>query len=159
MRIGIGYDIHPLVKSIPLVIGGVVIPFHSGLKGHSDGDSLTHAIIEALLGAMNSGNIGEYFPPDDPKYKNAASIGLLGTIRGELSKNKWRLVNLDATIIADRPPLASYLVPIRENIASVLDAELENISIKAKSNNGLGPIGQGKGIATLAVALIEGLPG
>ena len=157
MRIGIGYDIHPIKKSIPLVLGGVRIPFHSGLEGHSDGDSLTHAIVEAILGAMNSGNIGEYFPSNDPKFKNADSISFLNTIFGLLSKNKCRLINVDATIIAERPPLASFVRSMSQNIASKLEIESDRVSIKVKSNNGLGPLGEGKGIAAMAVVLIEGL--
>ena len=155
MRIGIGYDIHPLKQSIPLVLGGVQIPFHSGLEGHSDGDSLTHAIVEAILGATNSGNIGEYFPTDDPKFKNAKSIGFLDTIYGLLFENRWRLINLDATIICERPPLGSFIDSMRQNIASNLQVSADSISIKAKSNNGLGYLGEGEGIAAIVVVLIE----
>ena len=155
MRIGIGYDIHPLKQSVPLVLGGAQIPFHSGLEGHSDGDSLTHAIVDAILGAMNSGNIGEYFPSDDPKFENARSIEFLDTIHGLLSENKWRLSNLDATIICEHPPLSSFIGSMRQNIALKLQVSSDRISIKAKSNNRLGYLGEGEGIAAIAVVLIE----
>jgi 2-C-methyl-D-erythritol 2,4-cyclodiphosphate synthase len=106
---------------------------------------------------MNSGNIGEYFPSNDPKFKNADSISFLNTIFGLLSKNKCRLINVDATIIAERPPLASFVRSMSQNIASKLEIESDRVSIKVKSNNGLGPLGEGKGIAAMAVVLIEGL--
>ncbi len=152
---GIGYDAHPLVTGRPLVLGGVTIPFEKGLSGHSDGDSLTHAIIDALLGAARLGDIGAHFPAGDPQYKGIASTILLGKIGQLLNERGWRMVHVDATILAEHPRMRPHVDDMRRNIANILKVDLDSISVKASTNNGLGAIGRGEGIAALAIATIE----
>ncbi|RKZ26889.1 2-C-methyl-D-erythritol 2,4-cyclodiphosphate synthase [bacterium] len=154
MRVGIGYDIHRTVKNRKLILGGVEIPFEFGLEGHSDADVLIHAIIDALLGAAALGDIGTHFPDTDPKYENISSIELLKNTHKILVDNMFQIVDIDSTIIAERPKLLPYIQNMRENIASALDINIEQISVKAKTNEGLDSIGRGEAIAAIAVATV-----
>jgi 2-C-methyl-D-erythritol 2,4-cyclodiphosphate synthase len=155
MRVGIGYDVHRLVSGRPLMLGGVQVPFSQGLLGHSDGDALVHAVIDALLGAAGLGDIGTHFPSSDPQYKEIRSTVLLERV-GELVRRRgWKVANVDATIIAERPSLQPHLQAMRRELARGLGTDLDCISVKAKSNNGLGFLGAGEGIAAWAVALLQ----
>jgi 2-C-methyl-D-erythritol 2,4-cyclodiphosphate synthase len=154
MRVGIGYDAHPLVKGRKLILGGVEIPFDRGLGGWSDGDALTHAVIDALLGAAALGDIGRHFPPGEAKYKNISSLKLLKEVKDKLGG--FRIVNIDATIIAEEPKLIDFIDQMRQSLSQTLAISLEQVSIKASTANGLGAVGRGEGMAALAVALIEG---
>ncbi|MFC1870182.1 2-C-methyl-D-erythritol 2,4-cyclodiphosphate synthase [Chloroflexota bacterium] len=156
MRVGIGYDVHPLAPGRRLVLGGVNIPFDRGLGGWSDGDVLTHAIIDALLGAAALGDIGTHFPPGEPQYKDVSSLVLLAKVGDELIKNGWRVGNIDATIVAEQPRLADFIAGIRRQLSQTLGIALNQVSVKAKTNNGLGFTGRGEGMAAYAVALVEG---
>ena len=156
MRVGIGYDIHPLVKKRKLVLGGVEVPFDKGLDGWSDADVLTHAVIDALLGAAALGDIGGHFPPGEAQYKDIASLTLLKEVRDKLAAGGWRIVNIDATVIAEEPKLAGFIEKMRQNLSQALNIEMEGVSVKASTANGLGLVGKGEGMATIAVALIEG---
>ncbi|MFC1987630.1 2-C-methyl-D-erythritol 2,4-cyclodiphosphate synthase [Chloroflexota bacterium] len=156
MRVGIGYDIHPLTPGRRLVLGGVDIPFDKGLSGWSDADVLTHAIIDALLGAAALGDIGVHFPPGAPEYKDISSLVLLKRVKGKLIENGWQIGNIDATIVADEPRLKDYVNQMRRQLSQTLGITVDQISVKASSSNGLGFIGRSEGIATYAVALIEG---
>ncbi len=156
MRIGIGYDVHPLVIGRKLVLGGVEIPFNKGLEGWSDADALAHAVIDALLGAAALGDIGQHFPPGEPEYEGISSIVLLEQVVEKLEESGYKVVNIDATVVAERPRLREYIDDMRHNLGHVLGIEMENISVKASTNNGIGDIGRGEGIAVMAVALIEG---
>ncbi len=156
MRVGIGYDIHPLVKGRKLILGGVEIPFKRGLEGWSDADALTHAIIDALLGAAALGDIGSHFPADKPEYKNISSLSLLKKTRDKLEGSGFKLVNVDATIIAEEPKLAEFISPMRQKLSQTLGIKLDQVSVKASTANGLGAVGRGEGIAALAVAMVEG---
>ena len=155
MRVGIGYDIHRTVKNRKLILGGVEIPFEFGLEGHSDADVLIHAIIDALLGAAALGDIGTHFPDTDPKYENISSIELLKNTHKILVDNMFQIVDIDSTIIAERPKLLPYIQNMRENIASALDINIEQISVKAKTNEGLDSVGRGEAIAAIAVAMVS----
>ena len=155
MRVGIGYDVHRTVKNRKLILGGVEIPFEFGLEGHSDADVLIHAIIDALLGAAALGDIGTHFPDTDPKYKNISSIELLKNTHKILVDNMFQIVDIDSTIIAERPKLLPYIQNMRKNIASALDINIEQISVKAKTNEGLDSIGRGEAIAAIAVAMVS----
>ena len=155
MRIGHGYDVHRLVEGRKLILGGVEIPFEKGLDGHSDADVLVHAVMDALLGAAALGDIGKLFPDSDARYLGADSIGLLKAVRTVLLENSWRLSNLDATVIAQRPKLAPYIDTMRKRIADALETDLENVSVKATTEERLGFTGSGEGIAAHAVCLIE----
>ena len=154
MKVGIGYDIHKLVKGRKLILGGIEIKFSKGLSGHSDGDVLTHAIIDAILGALGKGDIGKHFPDTDSRYKNISSLVLLKETMKLLTKSKYRINNLDTAIIAEKPKIASYSGKIEERLASVLKIKKEFINIKAKTNEGLGEIGKGKAIACFAIVSI-----
>ena len=156
MRVGIGFDVHPLTSGRKLVLGGTDIPFDKGLDGWSDADVLTHAIIDALLGAAALGDIGSYFPPGDPRYKDASSLNLLSRIRDELVKNGWQIRNIDATVIAEQPRLGDFIIGMRQKLSQVLSISLSQVSVKASTANGLGFIGHGEGMATWAVATVEG---
>jgi 2-C-methyl-D-erythritol 2,4-cyclodiphosphate synthase len=156
MRIGIGYDIHPLVKGKKLVIGGVEIPFKKGLSGWSDADVLTHAIIDALLGAAAMGDIGSYFPPGEPQYKDISSLTLLETTRDKLKENGWQIVNVDATVVAEEPKLAGFIEQMRQNLSQTLGVSLSQVSVKASTANEMGCVGRGRGIEAQAVALVKG---
>ena len=155
MRVGIGYDVHPLAEGRPLVLGGVPIPYPRGLAGHSDGDALVHAVIDALLGAAALGDIGQHFPPSDPRTQGIASLRLLEETRGLLEAGRWRITGVDATILAERPVLAPFIPAMRQRLADILQLPLDRVSVKAKTTNGLGFIGRSEGIAAQAVATIE----
>lgn len=155
MRAGIGYDAHPLVGGRKLILGGVEIPFARGLSGWSDGDVLTHAIIDALLGAAALGDIGTHFPSGDPKYKDISSLVLLGEVKKKLQKTGWRVGNIDATVVAESPKLRDFIEPMRQKLSKVLGVAASQISIKASTGNGLGFAGRGEGIAAYAIVLIE----
>jgi 2-C-methyl-D-erythritol 2,4-cyclodiphosphate synthase len=156
LRTGIGYDAHPLKAGRRLVLGGVEIPFERGLDGWSDADALTHAVIDALLGAAALGDIGQHFPPDDPLYQDISSLTLLKKASEKLAGNGWRVVNIDATILAEKPKLADFIPPMRQQLSQALGIDISRVSVKASTANGLGFIGRGEGIAAYAVALIEG---
>ena len=155
MRIGHGYDVHRLVEGRKLILGGVEIPFEKGLDGHSDADVLVHAVMDALLGAAALGDIGKLVPDSDARYLGADSIGLLKTVRTVLEEDGWKLSNLDATVIAQRPKLAPYIDTMRKRIADALETDAENVSVKATTEERLGFTGSGEGIAAHAVCLIE----
>ena len=155
MRIGHGYDVHRLVEGRKLILGGVEIPFEKGLDGHSDADVLVHAVMDALLGAAALGDIGKLFPDNDERYLGADSIGLLKTVRTVLEEHGWKLSNLDATVIAQRPKLAPYIDTMRKRIADALETDVGSVSVKATTEERLGFTGSGEGIAAHAVCLIE----
>ena len=155
MRIGAGYDVHPLKAGRALVIGGVRIEHGLGLDGHSDADVLTHAVIDALLGAAALGNIGEHFPADDPKYKDASSLDLLSAAANLLREAGYRVINVDSTVIAEEPRLQPHLHAMQTNLAQRVGVLHDAVSVKATSPEGLGALGRGSGIAAQAVALIE----
>lgn len=154
-RVGFGFDVHPLVTERPLVIGGVQVPFSGGLAGHSDGDVLSHAIMDALLGAANLGNKGSHFPSSDPQYKDACSLTFLETVAGLLSEEGWRIVNVDATIVAQRPVLSPYFSEMVKAVSAALSVDPSRVSIKATTTDRLGFLGREEGIAACAVALLE----
>jgi len=155
MRAGIGYDVHPLTTGRRLVLGGIDIPFDRGLSGWSDADVLTHAIIDALLGAAALGDIGSHFPPGEPEYKDISSLALMERVRDKLGENGWQAGNIDATIIAEKPKLSGYIERMRQQISQALGIDTSRVSIKASTSNGLGFIGRGEGIAAWAIALVE----
>lgn len=157
MRIGHGYDVHRLVEGRSLILGGVRIPFEKGLDGHSDADVLTHAVMDALLGAAAMGDIGKLFPDTDDRYLGADSIALLREVDRRLTETGYRLGNLDVTVIAQRPKLAPYIGQMRQNLAAALRTELQNVSVKATTEEHLGFTGSGEGIAAHAVCLLEPL--
>lgn len=154
-RVGIGYDSHRLVEPGPLLLGGITIPYQRGLTGHSDADAVAHAAIDALLGAAGLGNIGRLFPDSDPRWRGADSMKLLAEAWRQIAARGWRLSNLDATIIAEAPRLGAYLDPMAARLAGVLDVPADLINVKAKTNEGMGFLGRGEGIAVLAVAALE----
>lgn len=155
MRIGQGYDIHPLRQGRRLILGGIEIQHTHGLDGHSDADALVHAVCDALLGSMGEGDLGGKYPSSDPQFKDLSSMSMLKDI-GELLANKgFRLVNLDAVILAQTPRLGGYLEKMERSMAEVLNVGLDQINVKVKSGEGLGMIGRGEGIAAQAVCLIE----
>ena len=156
MRVGIGYDVHPLAVGRKLVLGGVYIPFEKGLIGWSDADVLTHAVIDALLGAAALGDIGSHFPPGEPKYKGISSLVLLERVRETLAENGWRVINIDATVVVEKPRLREYIAEMRQQLSKVLGVSVNQVSVKASTSNGLGFIGCGEGIAAYAIAQIEG---
>ena len=155
LRVGIGYDVHPLAQDRPLVLGGVEIPSSRGLSGWSDADVLSHAIIDALLGAAGLGDIGGYFPPGEPEYQGISSLTLLEKVMDKLGENGWQIVNVDATILAERPKLAGFIPEMRRNLSRRLGISLGEVSIKASTTEGLGFVGRGEGMACFAVALLE----
>ena len=157
MRIGHGYDVHRLVEGRSLILGGVRIPFEKGLDGHSDADVLTHAVMDALLGAAAMGDIGKLFPDTDDRYLGADSIALLREVDRRLTEAGYRLGNLDVTVIAQQPKLAPYINQMRQNLAAALHTELQNVSVKATTEEHLGFTGSGEGIAAHAVCLLEPL--
>lgn len=154
-RIGVGYDIHKLVKERPLILGGVNIPFEKGLLGHSDGDALLHAISDAMLGALSQGDIGSHFPDTDPKYKGADSAKLLRLVCDFVSDLGWRIINIDSNVIAERPKLLPHIEAIRERIAKIAEVPAECVSVKARTNEGLDAVGRGEAIAAQAIVLLE----
>ena len=155
MRVGIGYDAHQLTTGRPLVLGGVEIPFEKGLKGWSDADVVVHAVMDALLGAAALGDIGNHFPPNDTSFKDISSITLLNRVGGLLKRQGWRIGNIDATIIAERPLLRPFITQMKQNISRALSINESEVGIKATTNEGLGFTGRQEGIAAYAVALLE----
>ncbi|MBM4121893.1 MAG: 2-C-methyl-D-erythritol 2,4-cyclodiphosphate synthase [Nitrospira sp.] len=156
MRVGLGYDIHPLGNGRKLILGGIEIPHGQGLVGHSDADALVHAVCDAMLGAMGEGDLGRHYPSSDPRYKNISSLLLLEEVSGLLGKKGYRLVNLDTVIIAQAPRLGPHLAAMQARIAEVLKVERELINVKVKSGEGLDDaIGREEAIAAQAVCLIE----
>jgi 2-C-methyl-D-erythritol 2,4-cyclodiphosphate synthase len=155
MRVGIGYDAHKITTGRPLILGGVGIPFDKGLEGWSDADVLLHAIMDALLGAAALGDIGSHFPPDDPAYKGISSITLLDRVGGLLKAQGWRVGNIDATIVAERPLLQPFIAQMKQNISRALSISESQVGIKATTNEGMGFTGREEGIAAYAVALVE----
>lgn len=158
MRIGHGYDVHRLVEGRKLIIGGVDIPWEKGLLGHSDADVLLHAIADGILGAIGEGDIGRHFPDTDPAFKGADSLKLLAHVAGLAAERGYRLGNLDATIIAQMPKMAPHIQAMRENIATVLNADVTQVNVKATTEEGLGFSGAGEGIAAHAVVLMVAAP-
>ena len=153
-RIGQGYDIHKLVEGRPLALGGCSIPFDKGSLGHSDGDVLIHAIIDAMLGALGMGDIGKHFPPWDERYKGANSLDMLAQIKGMITQEGYLIGNIDSTIIIEEPKLAPHIEAMKMKLAEVLNIPIANISIKAKTHEGLGDIGRGEALACHAIALL-----
>lgn len=155
MRIGNGYDIHRLVTGRPLILGGVHIEHEMGLLGHSDADVLTHAITDALLGALSLGDIGKYFPPNDPQWSGADSLELLDRVHDMISDHNWAIVNVDSVVVAERPKLKPHIEKMREKLAQVLQVSPERVGVKATTNEKLGPTGREEGIAAYAVVLLS----
>ena len=158
MRIGHGYDVHRLVEGRALILGGVNIPYEKGLLGHSDADVLTHAVMDALLGAAALSDIGGHFPDSDPTYKGADSLALARSVAKLLHAKNYRIGNVDATILAQAPKLAPHIPQMRENLALALDVPVDAISVKATTEERLGFTGNGEGIAAHAVCLLEEIP-
>lgn len=154
-RVGIGYDIHRLERGLPLTLGGVSLQHEEGLRAHSDGDALAHAIGDALLGAMALGDLGTHFPDTDPRYRGVSSLTLLERIRGLLQERGARVVNVDSTLILEAPRVHPHVTEMRERLAGALGVEPEWVSVKATSNEELGSVGRKEGIAAMAVALVE----
>ncbi len=154
MRAGIGYDVHRLVQGRPLVLGGVRIEHPLGLEGHSDADVLLHAVMDALLGAAGLGDIGCHFPPNDERFRNAPSLGLMATVRSLLEQAGWRVVNVDSTLVAERPRVSPFLPAMKRAVAEALGISEGQVGIKATTNEGMGFAGRGEGIAAMAVALL-----
>jgi 2-C-methyl-D-erythritol 2,4-cyclodiphosphate synthase len=154
IRIGNGYDIHQLVRDRPLILGGVTIPHSLGLLGHSDADVLTHAVMDAMLGALSLGDIGHYFPPTDEKWAGANSLELLAQVNGLVRDRGWRVGNVDSVIIAERPKMKPHVAAMRGNLARVLGIEDDRVGVKATTNEKLGPEGREEGISVHAVVLL-----
>ncbi|WP_294129488.1 2-C-methyl-D-erythritol 2,4-cyclodiphosphate synthase [uncultured Clostridium sp.] len=154
MRIGMGYDVHKLVKERDLILGGVKIPYELGLLGHSDADVLLHAIMDSLLGAAALGDIGKHFPDTDSKYKGISSIELLKHVGNLLTEHNYKIGNIDATIIAQKPKMAPHIPTMRENIASALNISVDQINVKATTEEGLGFTGEGLGISSQSICLL-----
>lgn len=155
MRIGNGFDIHRLVEGRKLILGGVEIPHDKGVEGHSDGDCLTHAVIDALLGAAAQGNIGTWFPPSDPKIKGISSFDMLAAVLKKLDELNYVIANVDTVVICEKPKLSPLYEVIRRSLAGALRLDIDQVSVKATTAERLGPIGQGEAIAAQAVTLIE----
>ena len=156
MRIGHGYDVHKLVEGRALILGGVNIPWEKGLLGHSDADVLTHAVMDALLGAAGLGDIGKHFPDTDPAYAGADSLKLLEHVTALLAKEGWQVGNVDATILAQRPKLAPHIPQMRDNLAARMGIAPSQVNVKATTEEGLGFTGAGEGMAAHAVCLLDG---
>jgi 2-C-methyl-D-erythritol 2,4-cyclodiphosphate synthase len=152
---GIGYDVHRLDPGRKLILGGIEIPHSLGLEGHSDADVLAHAIADALLGAISGGDIGRHFPNTDESIRNISSIEILKRVTGLLAEKKARAVHVDATIIAEAPKIAPYIREMQKKIAGAIGVTELNVNVKATTNEGLGPIGRGEGIAAMAIATVE----
>ena len=159
MRIGQGYDVHPFRQGRRLILGGVSLEGEIGLAGHSDGDVLTHAVIDALLGAAALGDIGGHFPSSDERWRDADSIEMLKQVVKLIAQAGFRAVNVDVTVIAERPRIAPHVVALRQNLAMALGVESARVSVKATTTDGLGALGRGEGIAAMAVVLLEELAG
>ena len=154
-RVGIGYDVHPLEEGIPLILGGVKIQHPLGLRGHSDADVICHSITDALLGAANIGDIGEHFPDTDERYKNISSLKLLSEYVLLLKENGWEVVNIDVSVVAEEPKINPYKKEMIDNISNAMNCDANSVSIKATTNEKLGPIGRGEGIAAFSVAMLK----
>ncbi len=154
MRVGMGYDVHKLAEERKLIIGGVEIPYEKGLLGHSDADVLLHAIMDALLGAAALGDIGKHFPDTDPAYKGISSIKLMEHVASLLEEKNYVIGNIDATIIAQRPKMAPHIPAMRENIARALQISVDQINVKATTEEGLGFTGSGEGISSQAICAL-----
>ncbi len=157
-RVGFGFDLHPLRRGRPLVLGGVTIPAEAGLDGHSDADVLAHAVGEAMLGALALGDLGRHFPDTDPRWRGVSSLTLLARVADLIGTRGGRLVNVDATVLAQAPRLAPHLAEMAKRLADALGLAVEAVSVKAKSPEGLGLVGRGEGIAAMAVVAVE-VPG
>jgi 2-C-methyl-D-erythritol 2,4-cyclodiphosphate synthase len=155
MRVGFGYDVHALVEGRPLILGGIKIPYLYGLQGHSDADALLHAIIDALLGAIAEGDIGRHFPDTDPQYKNIRSTILLKKVMSKIREKGFHILNIDATVLAQRPKLSDHIPRMVKEIADVLEIETGRVNVKATTSEGLGFVGREEGISAYAVALVE----
>jgi 2-C-methyl-D-erythritol 2,4-cyclodiphosphate synthase len=153
-RIGIGYDIHPLIEGRKLVLGGVEIPFEKGLLGHSDSDVLTHAVCDALLGAAALGDIGTHFPDNDAQWRGASSLDLLARVVELITERGYAVENVDAIVMAEQPKLRPYIAAMRERLASALRVDVDSVGVKAKTNEGLESIGRGEAMAAQAVVLL-----
>ncbi|MBI4316843.1 MAG: 2-C-methyl-D-erythritol 2,4-cyclodiphosphate synthase [Chloroflexi bacterium] len=158
-RVGVGYDVHRLAEGRRLMLGGIEVPYHRGLLGHSDGDVALHAIMDAVLGAAALGDIGAHFPPEDAQYKDISSTTLLERVNGLIEENRYRVGNVDVTIVAEKPKLLPYVPDMRARIAGALGVEVERVSVKAKTTEGLGYAGRGEGMAAYAVVLLEQVDG
>jgi 2-C-methyl-D-erythritol 2,4-cyclodiphosphate synthase len=154
IRTGIGFDTHRLVEDRKLILGGIDIPHTLGLLGHSDADVLTHAIMDALLGAIADGDIGQHFPDTDPKWKGADSVVLLEAVTARLNEKGWRIGNIDATVLAERPKLMPHIPAMREKLAQAMQVSVDAVSVKATTVEGLGAIGRREGISAMAVATV-----
>ncbi|MGG7190549.1 2-C-methyl-D-erythritol 2,4-cyclodiphosphate synthase [Clostridium paraputrificum] len=154
MRIGLGYDVHKLVADRKLILGGVEIPYEYGLLGHSDADVLLHAIMDSLLGASALGDIGKHFPDTDPKYKGISSIALLKEVGKLLYENGYKISNIDSTIIAQKPKMAPHIQLMRKNISNALNIDIDQINVKATTEEGLGFTGEGLGISSQSICLL-----
>ncbi len=154
VRVGCGWDIHPLVVGRKLILGGLEIPHHKGLQGHSDSDALVHAICDALLGAMGEGDLGRHYPSSDQRFKNISSLKLLEDVVGKLRAKGYRLANVDSTIIAQAPRLSPHLAAMQKSIAGVLQVDPELVNVKVKSGEGLDAVGREEAVAAQAVCLI-----
>lgn len=157
LRIGQGFDLHKLVDNRQLILGGVNIPFDKGLLGHSDADVLIHAIIDAILGALNLGDIGTLFPDNDTKFKDIDSRVLLRQVKQHVNKNNYRLINIDSTIIIEKPKLSPYIEKIKATLALDLELEVTQVSVKAKTSEGIGIVGTGEAVVAQSVVLLERL--
>ena len=155
VRMGCGWDIHPLVSGRKLILGGLEIPHSKGLQGHSDSDALVHAICDALLGAMGEGDLGRHYPSSDQRFKNISSLKLLEDVVGKLRAKGYRLSNVDSTIIAQAPRLSPYLATMQKSIAEVLQVDPDLVNVKVKSGEGLDAVGREEAVAAQAVCLIE----
>jgi len=155
VHVGIGYDVHPLVEGRKLILGGVDIPHSKGLEGHSDADALMHAICDALLGAMGESDIGHFFPNTDPRWRGASSDIFLKEAARQIGNRRAKIINVDATLIAQEPKLFPHIQAMKANIAAALEVNINQIGIKATTNESLGFIGRGEGIAAMAVASVD----
>ena len=155
MRIGHGYDVHKFAENRALILGGVKIPYDLGLLGHSDADVLAHAVSDALLGSLALGDIGQHFPDTDERYKGADSIKLLKEVSRLVEKKGYKIVNVDSTILCQRPKLKAYIPDMRRRLSEAMNTDMENVSVKATTEEGLGFTGEGLGIAVHAVCLVE----
>ena len=155
IRVGIGYDVHKLSENIRLIIGGVHIPYDKGLLGHSDADVLVHAIMDSIIGACKKGDIGKLFPDNDPEFKNISSMELLKRVYRLISKDGYRIINIDSVIVAQKPKMASYIESMEKNISECLNISNEDVSVKATTEEELGFTGREEGISAKAVCLVE----
>jgi 2-C-methyl-D-erythritol 2,4-cyclodiphosphate synthase len=155
IKVGIGYDIHPLVKGRPLILGGVAVPYDKGLKGHSDADVLIHAVCNALLGALGKGDLGSYYPNSDPRYRNYPSTRFLEEIAVVVTREGFHIVNVDSVVIAQEPRLSAFMDEMKGQLAKMLGMKSNQVGVKAATPEGIGSLGRGEGIAAQAICLIE----